>query len=113
MRLRFFEYLFEELDSLVTTNVGLYIAIFGGIIVVSLVAYLLLIRRIGRLDERTALIRLKIDRITFASGLVAMAVYVTSISQETANITQLSLVPLALTFVAGTVAAAVYAAKNR
>lgn len=113
MKLPFFEYLFAELDSLVTTNAGLYVAIFGAIIVVSLVAYFLLIRKIGKVDERTAMIRLKIDRIAFGSGLVAMAIYVTSISQETTNITQLSLVPLALTFVAGMVAAAVYAAKDR
>lgn len=113
MRLPFFEYIFEELDSLVTTNAGLYIAILGGIIVVSLAAYFLLIRKIGKVDERTALIRLKIDRIAFGSGLVAMAVYVTSISPETTNITQLSLVPLAFTFVAGMSAAAWYATKDQ
>lgn len=74
------QYFDQDINELFSyTNTGLCIAIFGGIIIASLVVYFLLIHQIGKVDERTAMIRLKIDRIAFASGLVAMTIYVTSI----------------------------------
>lgn len=95
-------------DNYVTYMITLF-----GIIIVSFIVAALVYRKIGGKDERTVQIKLHISHITFAVGFIATFLIMTSISTGTVYISQLGLLPLAITVVTGALTSLIFYLKNR
>lgn len=90
-----------------------YMAVLFTLIIISLIVTAVLYRKIGGKDERTALIKLRISHITLGVGFASALFIMSSISTGTQYISQLGLIPVTITMLAGAIATLVFYIKNR
>ena len=111
-----FEGIFNSLDNWMAAssqNYGVYFAIFGTLLVASMITLVVVYKKIGSQDERTNAIRLRINYSFFVAAFIAMAIYISAINPSIEYISQLSLVPVVVATIASTVVAVSYYLKSR
>lgn len=97
-----------------TTNYGLYFVIMALILILSFTAWWFIDRKIGKSDERSDYIKLRIGYITLGIGWVLTLAFMSSLIDASVEYpSQLGIIPLAMTAVAGCVVTAVYYNKSK
>lgn len=97
-----------------STNYGLYFIIIAIILALGFSAWVLFEKKIGKSDERSDFIKLRAGYVTLGIGWVLTLFFIPLLIDSSIMYTsQLVLIPLTLTVVAGAITNAVYYNKNK
>lgn len=95
------------------SNYITYFVVIAILLISGLVVSSIFYRKLGKSDERTVLIKLRINQLILGAGFISALFFITSLNQDVEYISQLGMIPLTLTALASAVITGVYYYRNK